>query len=192
MGSEIDVVNQAAAGGPYRLGVPVEARSFELTNLAGDPVQPWSWEELAVALDAAAVVAFEAEVLPTDQVRRTLGVQRSLYYTDDLTAAAPLVQPGARALPYEARAAAFSAAQVSAVFGVTVDATMLEDDGGYVLEEGLWWTRSPRQVFDPTRFYLPTSVLDPFGNETTITYDDDALLVTQILDPVGNAVPGCW
>ncbi|MEX1368046.1 MAG: SpvB/TcaC N-terminal domain-containing protein [Nannocystaceae bacterium] len=186
--SEVDVVNQTAAEGPYRLGVPVEARSFELANQAGDPLQPWSWQALAAAIDAAPVVAFEAEVLPTDEVRRRLGVQRSFYYTDDLAGVAPLGEPGLRALPYESRAAALSSAQATAVFGVAVDATLLQDDGGYVLEDGLWWTRSPRQVFDPTQFYLPTAAIDPFGNQATITYDADAIAVTQILDPVGNSV----
>ncbi|MCX4239612.1 SpvB/TcaC N-terminal domain-containing protein [Paraliomyxa miuraensis] len=186
--SEAEVVNQTAAGGPYRLGVPVEARSFELTHQAADPLQPWSWQELAAKLDAAPVVAFEAEVLPTDEVRRTLSVQRSFYYADDLTGPAPLGQPGARALPYESRAAAFTATQVTAVFGAMVDANLLQDDGGYVLDDGLWWTRSPRQVFDPAQFYLPIAALDPFGNQTSVAYDTDALMVTQVTDPVGNSV----
>src|SRR5690606_3858498 len=52
----------------------------------------------------------------------------------------------------------------------------------------LWWTRSPRQVFDPAQFYLPTAALDPFGNQTAIAYDADSLMVTQVTDPVGNTV----
>jgi len=152
--SETDVVHQTGEGGPYRLGVPVEARSFELMGQVGNPLQPWSWQELATALDVASEVAFETDVAPGQQVRRLLGRQRTLYYTDDLLGAASLGEPGALALPFEARSVAFSEAQAAAVFGANVDATMLGVDGGYVLEDGLWWTRSLRP--DP---FLPADLV---------------------------------
>ncbi len=185
--SEADVAHQAGDDGPFRLGVPIEARTFELTGQVGDPTQPWSWQQLVEAIDAAPEVPHETDVAPGQQVRRLLTRQRSFYYADDLTTAAPLGDPGARALPYEARGAAFSEAHVAMVYGTNVDATMLTE-AGYVLDEGLWWTTSFRQVFDASLFYQPTSVIDPWGNTSTITYDADGLLVTEVIDPVGNAV----
>ncbi|MCH9683140.1 MAG: RHS repeat-associated core domain-containing protein [Deltaproteobacteria bacterium] len=139
------------------------------------------------AIDAAHEVPHEADVLAGQQVRRLLTRQRNFYYADDLTTAAPLGDPAARALPYEARGAAFSGAHVATVYGTNVDATMLTE-AGYALDDGLWWTTSLRQVFDASLFYQPTSVIDPWGNTSTITYDADGLLVTEVLDPVGNAV----
>ncbi|MCH9686162.1 MAG: toxin, partial [Deltaproteobacteria bacterium] len=183
--SEADVAHQTDDGGPFRVGVPVEARTFELTGHSGDPTQPWSWEQLVLAVEAALEVPFEAEVAAGQQVRRLLTRQRELYYADDLLSAAPLGDPRSRALPYQSRGAAFSEGHAAAVFGANVDADMLAD-AGYLLDEGLWWTRSPRQVFDASSFYQPTEVIDAWGNASTITYDADGLLVTTVVDPVGN------
>ncbi|MCA9649478.1 MAG: toxin, partial [Myxococcales bacterium] len=92
--SETDVVHQASDGGLFRLGVPSEARSYELTGHDGDPLQPWTWQVMAGLVDAAVVVPFETEVLPGQQVLRLLSQQRILYYADDLSGPAPLGSPG--------------------------------------------------------------------------------------------------
>src|SRR3712207_6873619 len=41
---------------------------------------------------------------------------------------------------------------------------------------------------DPDRFYLPVQAIDPFGQVTSIDYDESALLVTRTQDPLGNVV----
>ncbi|MEZ4295819.1 MAG: hypothetical protein R3B70_12650 [Polyangiaceae bacterium] len=49
-----------------------------------------------------------------------------------------------------------------------------------------FWSKSGRQLFDASHFYLPTAVLDPFGRTTTITYDPYLLFATEVSDPLGN------
>ncbi len=48
---------------------------------------------------------------------------------------------------------------------------------------------SSRAVFSgPESFYLPTSFSDPFGNTSTVAYDDYLLAVVEATDPLGNMV----
>ena len=91
-------------------------------------------------------------------------------------------------MPYETRSAALSEGQRGSVFGTDLPSTVMQTEGGYVLEDGLWWSISGRQVFDATRFYIPTQALDPFGNATTVTYDTHDLFVASLTDAVGNVV----
>ncbi len=54
---------------------------------------------------------------------------------------------------------------------------------------GQWWVRSGVAGFAPdapAHFYLPERYLDPFGNESSLRYDDDDLFVRSSTDPVGN------
>jgi RHS repeat-associated protein len=56
---------------------------------------------------------------------------------------------------------------------------------------GQWWMRSGVAGFAASaadRFYLPKRYFDPFGNETTLDYDDDDLFVRSSTDPVGNEI----
>jgi RHS repeat-associated protein len=55
---------------------------------------------------------------------------------------------------------------------------------------GQWWMRSGVARFDasaPDHFYLPERYFDPFGNETSLAYDNDDLFVQSSIDAVGNA-----
>jgi YD repeat-containing protein len=86
---------------------------------------------------------------------------------------------------------AFTADQVADVLTGRLEGTALSDvldEGGYVSHDGGWWTRSELGSFDANRFYLPVAVADPFGNETTLAYDDEALLVTEVTDALGNTL----
>lgn len=52
-----------------------------------------------------------------------------------------------------------------------------------------WWMRSGVAGFSNDamlHFCLAERYVDPFGNETTLTYDADDLFVTSSVDPVGN------
>ena len=86
----------------------------------------------------------------------------------------------------------------------TVLASVAADGAGYVDLDGNgnWWTPSTRIYYSPTagtaleestiataHYYLPRRFVDPFGNATTVTYDDpNDLLVTSTTDAAGNLV----
>ena len=173
----------------YRMGVPVEASTWEL-------VVDWAtWGSSPAPLDAATLdtnAQNGSRVGPSDtpttgQLRR-LATARSYYYADDLSAALALGQCGTRALPYHSHTAALSEDQRADVFGTDLLASLLTTDGGYVAADDLLWAVSGRQVFDASAFYLPTSGIDPFGNTTTIAYDAHDLFVTSLTDAIGNVV----
>jgi len=167
-----------------RAGVPRSSSSYELHGFAVASNSRVLIDALRSELDDAPEVA--NEVSPAGSARRLLSRSRALYYRDDLSGPLPLGECGTRALPYESRSAVLTEGQRAAVFGTEVDASLLELEGGYVLEDGLWWTRSGRQVFDPALFYAPVTGRDPFGNEASVVYDDHLLFVAQVTDALGN------
>ncbi len=117
---------------------------------------------------------------------RLLGAGRTSYYADDLSGPMPWGVCGSRALAFEQQAPAMSDGQGAAVYGADVDAVVLAE-AGYVADEGLWWARSMRQVFDPARFFVPIEVRDPFGNPPTqVSYDADVLFAMSVTDALGN------
>ena len=170
----------------YRTGVPFESSSHELHGFGVVSNTRVLIDELREELNAAPEVPNEAQ--PAGQARRLLSRTQAVYYTDDLSGPLPLGQCGVRALPYESRAAVLSEGQRAAVFGTDVDAALLEGEGGYLQADGLWWTRSGRQVFDPAQFYAPVIGRDPFGNEASVVYDDHHLFVAQVTDALDNVV----
>ena len=175
------VVDEADA---YRTGVPQGSSSHELHGLSVSSNTRVQLEELRDALDGAPEVANEAT--PAGSARRLLSRSEATYYADDLSGPLPVGQCGVRALPYESRSAVLSEGQRAAVFGTDVDAALLETEGGYVQADGLWWTRSGRQVFDPGQFYAPVSGQDPFGNTASVVYDAHHLFVAEVTDALGN------
>ncbi|MDM7952487.1 MAG: SpvB/TcaC N-terminal domain-containing protein [Cyanobium sp. CZS 25K] len=168
----------------YRTGVPFASSSHELHGFPVSADARVDMEALRTVLDAAPQVPYETS--PAGPARRLLSRTHALYYADDLAGPLPPGQCGVRALPFASRGAVLSEGQRAAVFGDDVDAALLEGEGGYGQAEGLWWSRSGTQVFDPARFYLPTVGRDPFGNEARVAYDDHHLFVTGITDALGN------
>jgi len=63
--------------------------------------------------------------------------------------------------------------------GVLLDSTDNPDD---------WWVPSGVADFDSTTFFMPTKATDPFGNETTVTYETHDLLPATVEDARGNEV----
>lgn len=71
--------------------------------------------------------------------------------------------------------------------GITrVDSSLLENEGGYIDRDNIFWKPSERMVPDNQKFYKPEQIIDPFGNVTTLEYDDPCLLPEKTTDPLGN------
>jgi RHS repeat-associated protein len=182
---EIDVINLASASGAYRIGLPLESRTYEITGLAPVPGRVLTFADMEAAAGAS-TIAFEA--LPTAGTlqRRLVGRTRVTYWADDLGGELGLGQAGALALPYMKRVAALTPGLVNDVFGQRVTNAMLSGEGRFVAADGLWWTTPSHEEFDSTRFYLPIAEIDAFGNSTAIEYDAYNLLVASVTDPLNN------
>ena len=182
------------ASGWYRLGVPIEARTYELTGLVPATDAVFSFAEVLAAADGATEIPHEATPDGTVQ-KRLLSQARTLYCADDLSGPLALGVIASLAIPYQGYAKAFTPALLASAFGGRATEAILEE-GGYVRflpGDDAWWTPSGRQVLSIAEFYLPVSFLDPFGNPpTTITYDPYHLLVTEAVDPVKNIVAAAY
>jgi RHS repeat-associated protein len=187
--AESDVVNHVDDPAWYRVGVPVERRSFELTGAPPPAGAVYTLDEMRSALAQATELPYEGE--PTEGVvqRRLLARGRTRYYRDDLAGRLPFGTVESRALPFETYTLAFTPGLLARAYGDRVDAALLADEGRYVPDDdGTWWAPSGQPTYDAERFFLPVRTVDPFGQVTTVTYDAHALLVVRTEDPLGNVV----
>ena len=194
--TEANVVHHASemASGWYRVGVPIEARAYELTGLLPATDALFTFDEVLAAASGATALPYEA-VADGSLQKRLLSQSRTLYERDDLAGPLPLGQVESLALPYQAYAKAFTPALLaSALGGRATDPIVAE--GGYVRflpDDDAWWIPSGRQIVSKAEFCLPVSFLDPFGNPpTTLVYDAYHLAVTQATDPIGNVVAASY
>ena len=89
------------------------------------------------------------------------------------------------------------------IYGGRVTDEMLEE-GGYVhsLGDENWWIPSGKVYYSPNKedsfaeelafakdhFFLPHRFQDPFGNFSTVAYDEYSLLLQEVRDPLDNVI----
>jgi RHS repeat-associated protein len=184
------VANTIGTGQPYRLGTPVESRSYEVTGLPDLP--PAGRYRYAVLANTLAEVAAKAEAgVPGWEIpygatpaapaahpqRRLVAHGRMTYWNDGLTAGLPVGDPGPRALVHQTHTLALTPGLLAQAYGGRVDAAMLTGEGRYQFVDGGWWAPSGVQHYDPAGFFQPVGLTDPFGNQSTVEYDPYRLLV---------------
>ncbi|MCA1991448.1 MAG: toxin, partial [Coleofasciculus sp. S288] len=186
--TEVDVINRPDSLTFYRVGVPFETRTYEITDLSKSENERFSLSELLEEIRGATEISYKVQ--PTEGVvqKRLIERDRILYSRNDLSGALPLGELESLALPFETYRLAFTPELLERVYGYRINHTILREEGRYVEQDGLWWIPSGRTIFDPAHFYLPIQIIDPFGQTYTTTYDDYHLLTIQIVDPLGNTV----
>lgn len=188
----------------YRAPLPSETLSYELTGLVLGPDQVrFSFAEIEEAARSAARIAYHST--PTSGLqKRVLGHARTLYRTNDLTAALPLGELQSLALLFESYQLAFTPEHLDLLFGDRVTETMLIGDGGYIHFDGdaNWWIPSGRVFMSPSEdedaaqelafarqhFFMPLRFRDPFGQTSTVEYDAHDLLMVRTTDPLENNI----
>jgi RHS repeat-associated protein len=145
----------------------------------------------------------------TAAFRRLLEHTRTLYRRNDLTGLLPLTQFQSQALPGESYTLAITPGLVNDVFvkggtATTAELTQLLESqtaGAYVHSDGDagWWIPSGRVFYSDgaagtelaaarAGFFMPSRFEDPFGNASTVAYDDYHLLPTLTTDPLQNTI----
>jgi RHS repeat-associated protein len=213
--TENQVTNKPDEADWYRIGLPVETRTYEITGLpeaATPSFSPFKLDTVRNQIATAAEIPYEATARAGIQ-KRVIEQVRTLYRANGeantLTPKAlPLGKVESLALPCESYKLAFTPGLLTQVYQrprpnqavedllpnpsevLRVDAAggHIADRGGYVQLDQGWWIPSGIQAFDPALFYLPTKTKDPFNQDYTLTYDAHALLVTQTADPLQNIV----
>jgi RHS repeat-associated protein len=188
--TENQVTNKPDQVDWYRIGVPIETRTYEVTGL---PIAfPYKLETLRIDLATASAIAYETVVVDDLVQKRPIEWVRALYRpnaqatTLDPTPL-PLGEVESLALPCESFKLAFTPGLLAQNFGgklATAELNiLLSNEGKYrQLEEGNWWIPSGRQAFEPDGFYLSPQMQDPFGGIYTMTYDRYRLFVVETRD----------
>jgi RHS repeat-associated protein len=174
----------------YRVGVPIETRTYEITGLTGTGL--FTLDFVQAQLPTATEISYETAATVGLQ-KRLIEHVRALYRADSAAntvdpAPLPLGQFDSLALPCESFKLAFTLGLLTQVYGNKIAAGDLETEGKYLQQDGGWWIPSGRQSFDVAQFYLSMQTKDPFGGLYSITYDAYHLVAIQTIDPLNNTV----
>ena len=202
--TEHDVTHITDQAGWYRLAVPVETRTYELTGISPPPpALLFDPATLLAAARGAAVISYESAPSGTCPQRRLLKRARTIYRKDDLSGPLPLGQVGVLALADAMYRLVYTPGLLAAAYGTKISladlTTLLGAQGGYAdLDgDGCQWSRSSRLFYsadpaspDPAfarqHFYLPQGATDPWGNVARVGYDESDLLVARTADAADN------
>jgi RHS repeat-associated protein len=201
---EHDVKNADDQPGWYRIGIPVETRSYQLTGLV--PAAPAGLYDVATLLSQAPMIPeipFEATATGATPQKRMTGRTRTIYRANDLSGPLPTGQIDSLALVDRTYQLTMTPGLISQVYSaktttVAAATAATSPTGGFVdLDtDGSWWGPSARVFYSPDpaspdpafaaqHFYLPQGNVDPFGGIATVTWEND-LIVIGTTDPVGN------
>jgi RHS repeat-associated protein len=195
--------NDVFTDSAYRPHVLCESQVFELTGIR--PKQAcFALEEIRTLFQGASLLPFEGQPHSGMVEKRPISHQRTLYASDaDPNNPLPLRAMESLGLTYETYGLAFTPSLLAALYAGRVSATMLSEGAhlngdAYVASAlfpnsdppGYFWSRAgiAQYPVNPNQsFYLPSSYLDPFGNQTKVRYYSTYFLfVDQLTDPLGN------
>ena len=210
--TENRLINKPGEADWYRIGVPVETRTYELTGLprpAGGAL--FSIEVLSSKATSAAEIAYEDKPNHTSAQKRLIERLLSLYLKNDLSGPLPLGEIESLALPYESYKMAFTPGLLDVFSSKIVKAdlvTLLKSKEGRYRDldgDSRLWIPSGLVFYSPVskptpkpikqdltfardHFFVPQAMQDPFGNISRLTYDPYNLLLTGAEDALGNTV----
>jgi RHS repeat-associated protein len=197
-----EFTKDAADAAHYRLRQPSRHTEYEILGLPkagplyalGDFVSP----TFAVLTDSDEIPYHELDAAPPPGtvLRRMLRAKETRFYDADAANALPLHELHFRALPYESRELAYSAALLDHVFGARASPAIMAE-GGYVLgDDGGWWVPSGRWHYlrdgeapaaAHSRFFARVGQTDSFGALTAIDYFGPYFLMRdETLDAAGE------
>lgn len=205
-----------STGTSFRAPVECQETKYQITDFIGPNGSVLDAEGLVGNVGFASgmqVVPYETDTFrqpPQDGPRiRPFSVRQRLFYDDDGQTQLPWGHTGLLALPSHTLTKAFTQSQLLPLYKGRLD-----DDIGRTLQslgyqqlgdrhrdpDGDWWLPSPRQGFaradeeagdlgrgPRSRFFVPLSQTDPFGNHTVTEYDSYSLFPAAVINPLGHA-----
>ncbi len=190
----------------YRIGLPYEAQTYELTGLEADNLRLFTSSDVENAVQNAQSIDYENFHEPNQLQIRLIEHIRTLYYKNDLSGPLSLGNAESLALPYETYQKAFTNELLEKVYNSKISmnelTNILETEGSYIWMNNAWWFPSGKQDFAPLdasveerqsyafeHFYLPILLIDPFTNISRFTYDDNyKLLLLETRDSLDNII----
>jgi hypothetical protein len=112
---------------------------------------------------------------------------RNYFWNGTVTDALPLGEIAAQALPHHSEALELTQNLIDSfnAEGTKITPNILSQECGYINDNDNWFKPTEIQHFNPSLFYLPDLITDPFGNETEIEYDSYNLFPVKVTDALG-------
>jgi RHS repeat-associated protein len=202
--AEHDIANIDDQASWYRLGLPVETRSYELTGFT-PPASALLFDGAALLSSAANAAEIPYEQGPTSGIlqKRLYGRARTYYRSNDLVGPLNPGQVESLAIVDASYTLMFTPGLLSQVLGPKISSAaltaLLASSGGQVDidGDGNQWAPSPKTFYSPNptapdpafagaNFYLAQGATDQWGNISTVAYDSHNLVVTQTRDAADN------
>ncbi|WP_264707925.1 SpvB/TcaC N-terminal domain-containing protein [Wolbachia endosymbiont (group B) of Agriphila straminella] len=161
----------------YLLGALYKSQAFEIGGLVSGYT---NINDLRthVTQSLQNTIKFEENLNYTSPQARLLSENHNYYWNEAQNATLSLGSVTQQALLHHTEAMAFSNSQIKEVFAdkITSD-QMLKDLGYKKTSNNFWWALSPTQYYyGSDKYYLPEKVIDVFGSETAVVYDQYNLL----------------
>ncbi|KAF4622714.1 hypothetical protein G7Y89_g14312 [Cudoniella acicularis] len=215
--SENLITNKIDDSACYRLPRVYESRSYQLYGYENEHVECFGMSRFPKN-ELARLSAIPYEASPNGgKQKRLLGRSRTLFRSDDLEEILPAGRLESMAFPGESFSQAFTPGLLQNYRRPNPDARQptWEDlipnaneilglkGGGHVDldSDGNWWIPSGRSFFHKHQispkeelaegrkhFFLPKRFVDPFGNSSTVAFDQFDLLPTESVDALHNVV----
>lgn len=187
----------------YRSPLPYLSKSYELTGLrkpdliveGKKKINYYSLDEIKTACNASTFIDYHEKADGSLQ-KRIIEFVRQQYRGDNTTTVLDFGKIETKALVHQSYKAAFNQAKLDSIFSPgKIDSAELKkllltkDKGAYAFADGYYWIQSGTTNYDKAHYYLPTEYIDPFGNKTTLKYDEGyTLFIQKIKDALGNEV----
>ncbi|HEX2189995.1 MAG TPA: SpvB/TcaC N-terminal domain-containing protein [Longimicrobiaceae bacterium] len=184
--AEHSVSNHPDEDGWYRLGVPLETRSWEVTGLAPAAGGRFTVAGMLAALEGAEELPYEAEPAPGAVRKRLIEHVRTVYQSDLGPLALPFGEVPSRARVHQTFTLALTPGLVAAAYGSRVAYNLLEWEAGYVAWDGGWWIPSGWSIPHYGAFLLPVAHVDVFGGWSMVEWDAHGLAPVRAEDSLGN------
>jgi RHS repeat-associated protein len=179
----------------YRLELPAETKTFELSGLAPSNGTAFTVSELLADFAAAALIDYEVSASLLTPQKRMIEDVMTTYLKNDLVTPLPLNQSDTLALPSQLYKMAFAPSLVTHLFGTRIAPADLSA-AKYAQPDGTnWWLASGTSIYlrpletvadAIQRFYLPVIAQDALGSQTKLFYDGYNLILNGTQDAMLN------
>ena len=175
-------IDQALPTDAYRLRVPFESKSYEVTGITPSAAL-FELDEIKEKIAGTVAIDYEVIADGVTPQSRLLSHQRTLFLDNSLNAL-PLGKWDSLGLTEESFRLSLTPSVTGAHYAGKVSAAEFTA-AGYVhfASDTNWWIPSGRVVYpaNPSaHFYLPVGSKDPLGLETIATLDEYDLLMEQV------------
>lgn len=163
----------------YLLGALYKSQAFEIGGLRVAVSGYTNINDLRTHITQSLqnTIKFEENLNYTSPQVRLLSESHNYFWNKEQTKNLALGLVTQQALLHHTEAMAFSDSQVKEVFAGKIASDQMLKDLGYKKTSDFWWAPSPTQYYyGSDKYYLPEKVIDVFGSETAVIYDQYNLL----------------